>query len=554
MSERYSRIFSLSENLYAEGSPVLIKAGALLRDNDTSWLIAQLKLRNISNKVIKLVKVEITCFDSMQRPIDEAILYEYLDLNITRDVDFGTQNAIKVSNTSTRSYSVRVVEVGFADNTVWNGSDNIWEPTVEQCSIKSVITDEESLEGYKNTFGSNAVFSVCEHKDLWFCTCGATNKSNESHCYKCNADLANLKNLDIGALKSEGIYTAACKMAESTDIDTLQNAIKEFGKIKDYRDSQSFVEKCDAKIVELQNADKAKNAKRNKTIKILSFVTAGLLLLGFLGYFIIYPFVSCWFGNYHVYINMYNVEEFEIPDGKTSIRDYAFYNCSNLTSVTIPDSVTSIGDSAFYNCSNLTSVTIGDSVTTIGGWAFSSCESLTSVTIGDSVTTIGDYAFSYCESLTSVTIPDSVTSIGDYAFEDCSSLTSVTIGDSVTSIGGRAFMGCVSLTSITIGDSVTTIGEWAFACCVSLTSVTIPDRVTSIGEWAFEDCSSLTSVTIGDSVTTIGEFAIAYCPNLASITFEGTVAQWNAITKGFGCMSNISATEVICSDGVVKLK
>ncbi|MBO5970133.1 MAG: leucine-rich repeat protein, partial [Clostridia bacterium] len=286
----------------------------------------------------------------MQRPIDEAILYEYLDLNITRDVDFGTQNAIKVSNTSTRSYSVRVVEVGFADNTVWNGSDNIWEPTVEQCSIKSVITDEESLEGYKNTFGSNAVFSVCEHKDLWFCTCGATNKSNESHCYKCNADLANLKNLDIGALKSEGIYTAACKMAESTDIDTLQNAIKEFGKIKDYRDSQSFVEKCDAKIVELQNADKAKNAKRNKTIKILSFVTAGLLLLGFLGYFIIYPFVSCWFGNYHVYINMYNVEEFEIPDGKTSIRDYAFYNCSNLTSVTIPDSVTSIGSAAFRDC------------------------------------------------------------------------------------------------------------------------------------------------------------------------------------------------------------
>ncbi len=32
-----------------------------------------------------------------------------------------------------------------------------------------------------------------------------------------------------------------------------------------------------------------------------------------------------------------------IPDGVTSIGDYAFNRCANLTSITIPDSVTSIG-------------------------------------------------------------------------------------------------------------------------------------------------------------------------------------------------------------------
>ena len=38
-----------------------------------------------------------------------------------------------------------------------------------------------------------------------------------------------------------------------------------------------------------------------------------------------------------------------IPEGVTSIGDYAFYYCPSLTSITIPASVTSIGNNAFYN-------------------------------------------------------------------------------------------------------------------------------------------------------------------------------------------------------------
>ncbi len=102
-----------------------------------------------------------------------------------------------------------------------------------------------------------------------------------------------------------------------------------------------------------------------------------------------------------LYLNGELVTDLVIPDGVTSIGDYAFYAYYQLTSVTIPDSVTSIGDSAF-----------------------SECRSLTSVTIPDSVTSIGDSAFSFC-ALTSITIPNRVTKIGEGAFEWCSSLTSV---------------------------------------------------------------------------------------------------------------------------------
>ena len=110
----------------------------------------------------------------------------------------------------------------------------------------------------------------------------------------------------------------------------------------------------------------------------------------------------------------------------------------------------------------ITAVSLPEGLTSIGDWAFKGCTALTSVTIPDSVTSIGEFAFSGCSALTSVNIPDSVTGIGSYAFDGCSALTSVTIPDSVTSIGAGAFRECSSLTSVTIPDSVTSIGEWAF--------------------------------------------------------------------------------------------
>ena len=296
----------------------------------------------------------------------------------------------------------------------------------------------------------------------------------------------------------------------------------------------------------------------------------------------------------HAFRDCTNLTSVIIGDSVITIGVWAFAGCDNLTSATIGNSVTIIGEWAFWRCINLTSVTIGDSVITIGNTAFSQCHSLTNVKIGESVTTIGDYAFSDCYTLTSIIIPDSVNSIGADAFDGCDALKSVTIGNSVTSIGNYAFSGCNSLTSVYISDvaawchivfgsgnssplvytknlyliengeaelitdlivpdSVTSIGYMAFYNCSNITSVTIGDSVNTIGDKAFYNCSNITSVTIGDSVNTIGDWVFYLCWKLKSITFEGTVEQWNAIEKGEGWNNSITATEVICSDGVVSL-
>ena len=262
-----------------------------------------------------------------------------------------------------------------------------------------------------------------------------------------------------------------------------------------------------------------------------------------------------------------------------SIGDRAFAFCAGLTNIVLPNSLTSIGHEAFRGCTGLASMSIPDSVTHIED-AFYQCNSsiyntyenvyylgnelnsyrwlikpidssISSCLIHQQCKFIAMNAFDGCSSLTAVTFDENsqLISIGRNAFYFCTNLTSITIPDSVTSIGYSAFGYCSTLASITIPDSVTSIGNHAFSSCTSLTSITIPASVTSIGSYAFDGCDSLTSVVIGDSVTTIGDAAFYNCKILISITFQGTMAQWNAITKG-ELWDNFTGNYTIhCTDG-----
>lgn len=267
--------------------------------------------------------------------------------------------------------------------------------------------------------------------------------------------------------------------------------------------------------------------------------------------------------NKKLYLQNSLITELVIPQGVTSICDFAFASCNELTSVTIPDSVTSIGDGAFYDC-GFTSFTIGKGVTSIGSFAFSGCLELTSLTISDSVKNIEKYAFEFCIGLTNITIPSSVTSIGEGAFSGCTGLASIIVAEGNTkyhSVGNclieteskKLIAGCNN-SVIPNDSSVTSIGEGAFSCCTELTNVTIPGRVTSIGRDAFAGCTGLTSVTIPNSVTSIGYSAFSGCTGLTSITFNGTMEQWNAVSKGTNWKNNVPSTCIVhCTDDDISI-
>lgn len=172
-----------------------------------------------------------------------------------------------------------------------------------------------------------------------------------------------------------------------------------------------------------------------------------------------------------------------------------------------------------------------------------------STIVGKTVTSIRNCAFYGCKSLTSVTIPNSITSIGREAFYDCTSLTSVTIPDSVTGIGDGAFYNCKSLTNVTIPNSITMIGPDTFCRCSSLENITIPDSVTSIGDHAFFECK-LVTLTMGNGVNYIDSCAFLNCEQLYEVNYNGTVAQWKAISVDSN-NSNLTKAIIKCTDGIL---
>ena len=92
---------------------------------------------------------------------------------------------------------------------------------------------------------------------------------------------------------------------------------------------------------------------------------------------------------------------------------------------------------------DLTSVTIPDGITSIGDFAFCGCQQLTSITIGSSVQNIGYASINHCDGLTTVDLPASVNSIEYAAFENCVNLARVNIGKSDGVITGEnPFNGC----------------------------------------------------------------------------------------------------------------
>ena len=204
MSERYSKLFALSENLYAAGAPVVIAAGALLKDNQTGNVLAQLKFKSISNSKVKAITVRITVSDTAGRAIGEPVEHQYLDLGLKRDGETGQKEPVALPDATIRAFVPEVTEVVFDDSSVWTATGEAWEPLPPLVTLDSYLNDFTLSRQYKIQFGERYSYAPEEHRDLWYCACGAVNHSAEQRkCHICGKSFQELRDaLDPAALNA----------------------------------------------------------------------------------------------------------------------------------------------------------------------------------------------------------------------------------------------------------------------------------------------------------------------------------------------------------------
>jgi len=186
---RYTSLFRLPGSLYTSGSPLIISAGALLRDDQIGRVLAQIKFKSLSSQRIVAVKVALRAFDISGEELEGVGEYQYLDLSAGRGDDFGDRRAVPLPNPVTRSFSVSVSSVLFEDGSGWQGDENcVWEPLERPEELKVALGSEELAEQYVRDTSRNSRYVPTVAGDLWFCSCGAVNTAEETSCTVCGAE------------------------------------------------------------------------------------------------------------------------------------------------------------------------------------------------------------------------------------------------------------------------------------------------------------------------------------------------------------------------------
>lgn len=260
MTSRFQEVFRLPSQQYIEGSPVIIEAGALQKDEQTGKILAQIKIKNISPNIIVGCKVFIRSFELSGAELQGIDSFSYLDISVARGGDFGTKVPVFLPNDLTRKFSVAVTEVLFNDNTIWKSDPVEWKSIPKQNRIESVLQDTDLTEEYKIEAGDNAEYYREISNGLFLCTCGNINMDASSPCFRCHRKYDTLMRI--------------------LDTEKLSNNRKE--RLEKERQKKEKEEQV-AALIEAEKKEKTQKIQK-KVIKIAKIATPIILIVVVLAY------------------------------------------------------------------------------------------------------------------------------------------------------------------------------------------------------------------------------------------------------------------------------
>ncbi len=183
MNERFETLSKFKKNLYVHNSPVVVSAGALLKDKKTDKVLAQLKFQSISDKRIIALKIVLSAFDISGNHLREIDEYQYLDLNVHNGDFFGSDKAIVMPDAVTRLIKIERLTVVFDDGLCeFSGKD--FTPLGNQEELYSELSPE-LVKQYQIDASTCGEYIPKNLGDIWLCSCQTPNTT--SNCASCGA-------------------------------------------------------------------------------------------------------------------------------------------------------------------------------------------------------------------------------------------------------------------------------------------------------------------------------------------------------------------------------
>lgn len=220
------------------------------------------------------------------------------------------------------------------------------------------------------------------------------------------------------------------------------------------------------------------------------------------------------------------IKEIHIPNGVTSISDYAFSQLSNAEKVFYTGSEESWAD-----------VSVGDINDDLEGkmlyvyaqgasganfkWRLEYNGTLTLSGTGKMPSVLWR---DYTSLIKKAVVEEGITSTGMDAFSNCENLTEIILPESITEIGD-SFDYCTSLEHITLPKNVKSVAHSAFYHCANLKTIVLHGNITSMGHYAFDIGNDIKQICfIGDSETW-GKYANHYNHPVSFIKDYGTLGE-----------------------------
>jgi tetratricopeptide (TPR) repeat protein len=269
---KFESIFETTECKLQDNVPVLIEKAALIKNSADESIFARCTFRSLTDKPIKALLLDIVASDVWGNAAEGVEGFQLLDLKTKREAEFGQTTAIPIPNKNVRSIDIVIKKILYEDRSMEDCAET-YTTVPMQISLLTALGMKEAVDHFAEKTTKIAKFVPAVGKQVWRCTCGATNVAGEDICYNCKTSLI----AQQSAYQPEQIIDETKALLEEK---RRKEEELRLAREKEQREAEERLRKAQEEKERQEREEKeAKKAKRKKRIKRIVFAFVAVVLL-----------------------------------------------------------------------------------------------------------------------------------------------------------------------------------------------------------------------------------------------------------------------------------